>query len=257
MDFSNSSQTDQAKSSNLGNMKTFQNAHNVMLFFAIIFLLIGFIWLICLSGVQTGSSTTSGFGSLVLSSEDSTGNTNSTYEVLAEFFIVLFLCIGVAMLTFVLTTKKDANKLIAAGQNYAALIVNGNKNVSEADIKGAEKADIQNMISNLGLPSNTLSVGLTTIKSGAIQGMNQMNRGMDYTTNQMEYSTNQGMDYTSRGYNQGMDYANRGYNQGMDYANRGMNYMMSSNRNNKSTNNGDNSKNKNPDNNDDNPDNNN
>lgn len=142
------------------------NNHNIMMFFAIVFLIIGFVWLIGLSGAQTGSCTTSGFGSLVLSSENSNGDINSTYEVVAEFFISLFLILGVAMLTYILTLKKSSQKLIEKGQIYSALIVNGGKNIDDKAFTDAEKEQLQSTITLMGLPTNTISAGLTAIKQG-------------------------------------------------------------------------------------------
>lgn len=137
----------------------FLNNHNIMLAFAIVFLVLAFIWLIGLSGMQTGSSTASGFGSLVFSSEDESGNLNPTYEVISEFFIALFLILGVAMLTYILTVKKSAQKLVAAGQLHSAIIVNGNKDISEQEVKEMGEDQVKGMINVLGISADKIQNG--------------------------------------------------------------------------------------------------
>ena len=147
--------------------KTFLNTHNVMFGFAIMFLIIAIVGLISLSGVQTGSSNTSGCGSAIQSSTggQQDGQINPTAEVVAEFFIVLFTVLGVAMITYVMTIKGAAKKLVEANQNYAAILINGNKGISEQDIKGAEKEQLMHLVSDVGLPSNTIQMGLQAIKN--------------------------------------------------------------------------------------------
>lgn len=147
--------------------KTFLNTHNVMFGFAIMFLIIAIVGLISLSGVQTGSSNTSGCGSAIQSSTggQQDGQINPTAEVVAEFFIVLFTVLGVAMITYVMTIKGAAKKLVEANQNYAAILINGNKGISEDDIKSAEKDQLMHLVSDVGLPSNTIQMGLQAIKN--------------------------------------------------------------------------------------------
>lgn len=144
------------------------NAHTGMLIAAIILIVISFIWLVGLSGVQTGSSTTSGFGSIVMSSEIDDGTVNPTYEVVAEFFIFLFLVIGVGMLAYVLTTTRAATKLLKNGQYHAALIVNGNKDVNKDTLTDAQKEQIQSNITLLGYPVTTIADGIKASKDKAI-----------------------------------------------------------------------------------------
>ena len=143
----------------LDDSNKFLNKHNVMMGFAIIFLILAFVWAFCLSGVQTGSSTTSGFGSVVLSSQDEGGTVNSTYEVVAEFFIILFLFIGVYMLSYILTLKSASGKLIGKGQTYAAIVINGSKDVNESDFKKMDDASKNALIDNMGMPTNIISKG--------------------------------------------------------------------------------------------------
>lgn len=150
--------------------KTFLNAHNGMLGIAIVLLIIAVIGLISLCGVQTGSSNTSGCGSAIQSSTggEENGQINPTTEVVAEFFIVLFTVIGVAMLTYVLTIKKASSKLIEKNQKYAAIIINGNKTtLTKEQIESIQGDELKQLVSDVGLPSNTISMGLKAIKSGA------------------------------------------------------------------------------------------
>lgn len=149
----------------LSDTKTFLNNHNIMLFFSVLFLILAFIWLIGLSGVQTGSCDTCGFGSIVLCSQDSNGDVSSTYEVVAEFFIILLTVLGVGMLTYVLTIKRAAIKLADKGENYAAMIVNGNKNITPEVAKAAKEGQLQNLVLDIGLPGNTIKAGLAAIKN--------------------------------------------------------------------------------------------
>lgn len=144
--------------------KKAMNGHTVMLVFAVILLFISFIWLVGLSGVQTGSSNTSGFGSIVLSSQIDDGTVNPTYEVVAEFFIILFTIMGVAMLTYVLTIKRAASKLIDEKQLKAALIVNGSKNVSSDINQEATAAQLQNDLAILGYQPDAIARGLSSMK---------------------------------------------------------------------------------------------
>lgn len=166
------------------NKKSFFNEHNVMMFFAIVFLIIAFIWLIGLSGTQTGSCNASGFGSIVLSSQDEDGNTNPTYEVIAEFFIALFLIIGVAMLTYILTTKNNAKKLVDQEQYYAAMIINGNKDLSKEDLDKAEKADAERLKEKMkdetNFIPNYMKDGARRMYNGVREGAGQMYNGYSY-----------------------------------------------------------------------------
>lgn len=145
--------------------KATMNTHTPMLVIAVILLVLAFIWLIGLSGVQTGSSTASGFGSIVMSSmnEDMT-TINPTYEVISEFFIVLFVILGIGMLTYVLTIKKAASKLIDRGEVYSALIVNGKKDLDAATVTKANKEQLQKEITLLGMPVDTISAGIKALQ---------------------------------------------------------------------------------------------
>lgn len=165
-------------SSNVSNSKTFINKHNIMLIFAIIFIIIALLGLLALSGVQTGSSQTSGLGSLVESSTggEEDGVINPATEVVAEFLIVLLIIIGVAMLTYVMTINGASNKLIKKEQNYAALLINGNKNVDKTAAEQLKKEDVQYLINDLGLPSNTISEGLKALNKAAISVKNNYNK---------------------------------------------------------------------------------
>lgn len=169
------------KNHSVSDSKRYLNNHNIMLVFAIIILFIAFFWLIALSGVQTGSSATSGFGSIFDSSGsiDTNGDTNPTYEVVAEFFIALFLIIGMVMLTYVLTVKKTASKLIEHGHDMAALIINGNKDITPEVMARMQKEGLQNYVNVLGLPANTIKEGLIAIKE----------KGRDYASSAIDYGT--------------------------------------------------------------------
>ena len=152
----------------LSSKKTFLNSHNVMLFFAVVFLIIALVGLIALSGAQTGSSETSGVGSLVISSTGGqvNGEINPTAEVISEFFIILFTVLGIAMLTYVILTKKYATDLLNKGHLAAAMIINGNKSITEKDLKEADVEDLKRLVVDVGLPSNTLSLGAAAAKNG-------------------------------------------------------------------------------------------
>lgn len=141
----------------LDDSNKFLNKHNVMMGFAIVFLILAFVWAICLSGVQTGSSTTSGFGSIVLSSQDEGGTVNSTYEVVAEFFIILFLFIGVYMLSYILTLKSASGKLIGKDQTYAAIVINGSKDITPEEFKKMDDTKKNALIDNMGMPTDSMS----------------------------------------------------------------------------------------------------
>lgn len=147
--------------------KATMNTHTPMIVVAFLLLMIAFIWLIGLSGVQTGSCTTSGLGSLVASSTNEDLTPNPTYEVVSEFFIAMFLILGVAMLAYVMTTKRAADKLIERGEVYGALIVNGKKDLDPNMIDETKKKELENNITLLGLPVNTISAGLKSIKDQA------------------------------------------------------------------------------------------
>lgn len=149
--------------------KTFLNNHNAFLIFGIIFLILAFLGLLALSGAQTGSSTTSGIGSLVISSTGGqvNGEVNPTAEVVGEFLIVLLLILGVMMITYVYTIKKAATKLVDANQLYAAVVINGNNSISSEQGKKLKKEEVQNLILDLGLPSNTIPLGIAASKNAA------------------------------------------------------------------------------------------
>jgi hypothetical protein len=149
------------------------NNHNIMMFFAVLFLIIAFVWLIGLSGVQTGSSTASGFGSIFASSLTDVGTTNPTYEVVAEFFIAMFLILGIAMFTYVVTVKKSAQKLIEKGDIVGAFYVNGGKEITPDAMTQAQKDTLKAQITLLGLPTTVISDGLK-------YGQEQVGRGTDY-----------------------------------------------------------------------------
>lgn len=145
------------------------NSHKVMLVFAIIFLFLGFFGLLALSGAQTGSCYTSGLGSAIRSSTgdgEEDGHPTPTAEVLAEFFIFLFLCLGVGMVTYIFVVKKKAGQLLDAGEPKAALIVNGKKDITPEDIKQAEKDQLMFGLKDVGLPSGVISAGLEYLKKG-------------------------------------------------------------------------------------------
>lgn len=145
------------------------DSHKCMLGFAILFLFLALFGALALSGAQTGSCYTSGLGSAIRSStggqED--GQPNPTAEVIAEFFIFLLLCIGVAMVTFIFTTKRAAGKLIDAGEPRAALIVDGKKDISKEAIDQAKKDQLMYSLKDLGLPSNVISAGMAKLKEMA------------------------------------------------------------------------------------------
>lgn len=147
--------------------KNAMDGHSAIIAIGVILLVLAFIWLIGLSGVQTGSCTTSGLGSLVASSLGEDLTPNPTYEVISEFFIVLFVILGVGMIAYVLTTKRAADKLLEKGEVYSALIVNGKKDIDAAQVEAAEKAQLEKGITLLGLPVTMLSDAIKIQKDNA------------------------------------------------------------------------------------------
>ena len=191
--------------------KTYINGHTILIVFAVIFLIIAFLGLIALSGAQTGSSNTSGIGSLVISSTngDPDGTVNPTTEVVGEFLIVVLIVLGVAMLTYALTMRKSVGHLLEKKQVYAALIIDGNKKVDEKDIKEIEGEQLDYLLGDLGLPKNTISAGLDSIKTNAGVAGNYANQA--YTAAQ-----NAAGNYANQAYNAAQkaagNYTNYAYN---------------------------------------------
>lgn len=163
-----------------------KNQHMVLMVFAVIFILIALVGLIALWGAQTGSSNTSGVGSLVMSSTAEDGTMTPTTEVVAEFLIVMFTVLGVAMLAYVMTVDRCVKKLMTKDQIYAAILVAGSKNLTDEEAKNAEKDQLMKMVTDLGLPSQTIPAGLAAIKSGASQGMNTTSRMVTNTGRRMQ-----------------------------------------------------------------------
>lgn len=168
----------------------FMNSHKLMLFFAIIFIIIALVGLIALSGAQTGSSNTSGSGSMIKSSTggEENGQINPTSEVVAEFFIIMFTILGVAMLTYVYTIKKSSSKLFDADMPYAALVVGGKKieEISQEDIDSAKKDQLMGLASKVGIPATVISdaIDMNGFQQKGSQAMRDMGAGASkaYTT---------------------------------------------------------------------------
>lgn len=163
---------------NLSDYKTFLNKHNFILIFGIIILIIGFLGLISLCGIQTNSCTTSGLGSFVESSTggEEDGQINTTAEVIGEFLIVLFVIVGVAMIAYVVTLNGVTDKLIKKNELYAAVVVNGNKSLTKTDVENLKKEQVQYLVTDIGLPSNTISEGLKALNKAATAVKNTYNK---------------------------------------------------------------------------------
>lgn len=145
----------------------FKNKHLIVMIFGIIFIIIAIVGLIALWGAQTGSSQSSGIGSLVLSSTSDDGTMNSTTEVVAEFLIVMFTILGIGMLTYVWVVDKNVKTLVNNGQTYGAILVAGNKKITPEMAEEAKKDQLKVDISDLNLPSSVIDAGLKSIKQGA------------------------------------------------------------------------------------------
>lgn len=142
------------------------NSHTLLIFFGVIFILMAFITFFTLCGYQTGTCDTSGTGSMVTSCfESSDGKSNTSSEVVAEFLIMLFTLIGVGMLTYVWTITSASKKLLAEKQTAAALIING-KDVTERDLKTAEKEELMTMSAKLGIPPSVIANAAASARNG-------------------------------------------------------------------------------------------
>lgn len=162
------------------------NKHYVMWVFGIIFLLIGLIGFILISGAQTGSSDTAGSGCLVKlctgGSED--GNINVTTEVVSEFFAIIFLIIGLGMCVYAWTLSDISTQLINAGQYSAALAFNSAKNLSSNTKKEAELADLKtDLTKNQGLFQKFFTWSNTGSNTGANTGVENSNTSSDTKEN--------------------------------------------------------------------------
>lgn len=112
-------------------------------FLLLVLALAGFI---TISGAQTGSSQTSGLGSMVISSTNPNGtDMNPTTEVVGEFLCILLLVFGVSMITYSWTTSKIQKELIETGNYVSALVVNGGKYGAQT-IKDASNATLAYLI---------------------------------------------------------------------------------------------------------------
>jgi hypothetical protein len=123
------------------------NKHHVMLFIGIICLLIGFIGYLVISGTQAGWCNTNGEGSgcfvkWITSNEDSNGTLNTTTEVVAEFFAIMFIVVGVVLTTYALTLTNLSKTLLSYKQYQALLLLNKAKDADEKAMTDAEYADL-------------------------------------------------------------------------------------------------------------------
>ena len=124
-------------------MKRSINNHGIMAGFAVLFIILAFIWAIGLCGLQTGSSETSGFGSVT-----SNINDNPTYEVVVETLVIILLIIGVAMIAYVLTLNNAVKKLVQNNQYQGALILSPSNDIKQSDLESAETATIYTTLKN-------------------------------------------------------------------------------------------------------------
>lgn len=156
----------------------FKNQHLIVMIFGIIFIVFAFLGLIALWGYQTGSSETSGLGSMVVSSTGEDGEPSTTSEVVAEFLIVLFTILGIGMLTYVWVVDRNVKTLVNNGQVYGAILVAGNKKITPEMAEDAKKDQLKVDISDLNLPSSVIDAGLKSINQGAnTAGRMTMNAG--------------------------------------------------------------------------------
>lgn len=155
------------------------NNHTIMIFFGVIFILLAFIAFFSLCGYQTGSCDTSGTGSMVTSSfESSDGKSNTSAEVMIEFLIMLFTLVGVGMLTYVWTITRASKKLIESNprQTLAALIINGKKDISPEDLKEAEKEELMTISAKMGIPASAIANAAESAKRGMAAPYNYLSQ---------------------------------------------------------------------------------
>ena len=154
------------------------NGHTIMLIIGFICLIIALVGFFSLCGVQTGTCETSGVGSLVVSSTGGSedGTINPTTEVVAEFLIIMFTVIGVAMLAYVWTITRVTKKLLLDNKYpAAAILINGVKNIDEKDIKTAEMQEMKTISAKLGIPPNALSMSMQYAKDKMNSARKSMN----------------------------------------------------------------------------------
>lgn len=161
----------------IGNSLSNINRHTVLIIVGVICVFIAIVGFLSLCGYQTGTCETSGVGSLVTSSFETTdGEINPTAEVLSEFLIIMFTVIGVAMLAYVWTISRASKKLVKEGDTLGALMINGKKDIKPEDLKKAEMEELTTVSAKLGIPPNALQMGLQMAKQKMQQGGAYMNR---------------------------------------------------------------------------------
>lgn len=127
------------------------NKHHVMLFFGIFFFLIGVIGYFIISGAQLGSCNTEYSGAFVKSStsnDNDNSEINTTTEIVAELFCVLFLLIGTILVVYAMTLMKTNDLLQRYKQFKAILILNKSNETDSKVMKEAEIAQIVEQIKN-------------------------------------------------------------------------------------------------------------
>lgn len=124
--------------------------HNFAYFIAWLFILIALLWIIGLSGAQTGSSTSVGAGSL--SSINPDGDPNSNYEVFVEAISIVLIAVAMGILTYYYTKTKIASDLIAKGYGAAAIEVDGDKNINKDQLNKYKKDEIAKLMKEVGPP---------------------------------------------------------------------------------------------------------
>lgn len=139
-----------AKTDNNSPLKDNLNSHKFVYAFAFIFILLSLIWIIGLSGAQTGSSTVMGAGSIL--SINPTDDPDPTYEVVVEGLVFIFVFIGVAMGVYYYTKSKIADDLISKGYLSAGLEVDGKKDINKETEMMAKREEISKLSSQIGMP---------------------------------------------------------------------------------------------------------
>lgn len=127
------------------------NKHHVMLFFGIFFFLIGMIGYFIISGAQLGSCNTEYSGAFVKSStgNDNEGDTiNTTTEVIAELFCIIFLIIGTMLIAYAMTLMRTNDLLKRYRQFKAILVLNKANETDSQKMKEAEIAQLSDHIKN-------------------------------------------------------------------------------------------------------------
>lgn len=123
------------------------NNYHFMLVFGIIFLLIGLIGYFVISGTQAGWCNQDGEGSgcfvqWITSNQGGDGTLNTTTEVVAEFFAIMFIIVGVFLTVYSVAHTNISNTLLNYKQYQALLLLNKSKYSDDDAISEAECADL-------------------------------------------------------------------------------------------------------------------